>query len=249
MKTIRHAFVASAMMWTTQCLSESSGSPVFLGTLAKSDVIGIGTYGGWESGSDRLNNITYWLGDLGTNSVMLTPISSLDGQVFPQDVETNDTVVFLGIRLGWSLLPSNTVFRARPSSAWEWREKWVQAGSSGLIPLDPFRFPGTWIKVSTNTEATVNFISNVVQSLCVSPDLIRYSQSLIPPLDVGWDNELFLFKADAHMEMLKLEWGESEDFLVHILNSPQFPTRIRGSALFQLKKRFGWPATNTVPEP
>jgi len=248
MKNCRTALIVFVVACTAQCIAESSGSPVFLGILAESDVIGIGTYGGWEAGGDRINNITYWLGDLGTNSVLLSPIPGLDGPVFPQLVETNDIVVFLGTRLGWLQSPTNFVFRATPFSAWEWREKLMQAGSGETIPSPPFRFPGDWINVTTNSPATVNFISNVVQSLCVSPNLIQYSQSLIPPLNIEEENELFMFKADAHMEMLKLEWGESEDFLVHVLNSPQFPTRIRGSALFQLKKRFEWPATNTVPE-
>ena len=60
--------------------------------------------------------------------------------------------------------------------------------------------------------------------------------------------QFFIFKGDAMLEMLALEWSESEAFLEYVLNAPAYPRRVRGSALFQLKKRFDWPATNTVPE-
>ena len=244
--------VSIVIMSTLRCFAAGGQGMVgFLRALAGSDVVGIGVYGGtagdWEYRT-QINDITYWLGDPGTNSVLLAPIPGLDGPVFPQDEETNDVVVFFGTRLSWNPFISNAVFRSTPFSAWEWREKLTQTGSAGQLPPDnPFYFPGDWINVTTNSPATLNFISNVVHTLCVEPDLIEYSQALIPPLNVDWNNELFMFKADVHMEMLKLEWGEDEAFLVHVLNSPQYPRRFRGSALFQLQKRFGWSETNTVP--
>ena len=105
-----------------------------------------------------------------------------------------------------------------------------------------------WVGVGTNDTQVLNYVSNVVHSLCVSRDLIQYSQALIPAIEVNADSPLFLFKGDAMLEMLALEWSESEEFLEYVLNSSLYPRRSRGSALFQLKKRFDWPATNTVPE-
>ena len=125
----------------------------------------------------------------------------------------------------------------------------MQAGSAGQIPSSPFRFPGEWINVTTSSPATISFISNVVHSLCVTPNLIRYSEALVPPLEVEEGNELFMFKADTFMELTELQWAESEDFLIHILNDPQYPRKFRSLSLSYLKDRFGWPATNTVPEP
>ena len=246
---VQYALVAFFALQPPLCSGETSGDPPFVGTVGKSDVAGIGKYGGYDGiRLTRIDNITYWFGDPGTNSVVLTPLDWLDGNLFFQNVETNDTVVFFGIRQGWNPLPSNVVFRGKPASAWEWRENRLQAGSAEQIPSPPFQFPGTWINVTTSSLATVNFISNIIHSLCVSPNLNQYSDALIPPLEVDWENELSMFKADAHMELLALEGGGSEDFLVHVLNSPQYPRRFRGHALFQLKKRFDWPATNTVPE-
>lgn len=66
------------------------------------------------------------------------------------------------VMLSWE----NEVILAK-SSAWARRTKLTQAGSAGCVPLQPFRFSGDWINVTTNSPATVNFISNVVQSLCV----------------------------------------------------------------------------------
>ena len=242
--------VVSFAVLASRCPAESSGSPIFLQTVAHADVVGIGRCeGNAGSHSTRIHDIIYWFGDLGTNSVALTPFDLCDdGRLLP-DVGTNDTVVFFGIRKDWNPFLSNAVFRIKPMSAWELREKFVQAGSAEHIPDPPFQFPGAWINVTTSSPSTITFISNVVQSLCVSPDLIQYSEALIPPLKIGWESELFMFKADAFEEMLKLEWGENEDFLVHVLNSPQYTAQMRGSALFQLEKRFDWPATNTVPVP
>ncbi len=231
-------------------LGETAGNSPFVDTVGESDVAGIGKYGGFNGEHfTRIDDIVYWFGDPGTNSIVLTPLDWLDGELFVQDVKANDTVVFFGIRQGWNPLPSNTVFRTVNGSAWEWREKRLQAGAAGQTPNPPYQFPGTWINVTTSSPPTISFISNVVHSLCVSPDLNQYSEALIPPLEVGWESELFMFKGDAFMEMLNLLGGEDEDFLVHVLNSPQYPAKYRGSALFQLKKRFDWPATNTVPEP
>ena len=241
-------FVIVLVMRTIRGMSETSGMESFIQTLALSDVVGIGTYRSGDHEGDRIDNITYWTGDPGTNSVLLTPIEWLDGGLFSREVNTNDTVVFWGMRLGWKPSSSNEVILS-DSSAWTWRKILTRAGSAGQIPSSPFRIPGDWINVTTSSPATISFISNVVYSLCVSPDLTQYGRSLIPPLDVGWEDNLSVFKADAHLELLKLEWGENEDFLVQVLNNSQYPRKFRGGALFELKKRFGWPATNTVPEP
>lgn len=249
MKHFRVVLIMLIAIWNIQIYAGSGGMDGFLRSVASADVVGIGVHGGHVGDFiTRIDNAIFWLGDPGTNSVLLA-IGALDDSFYlDSEGSVGDTVVFWGMRLGWRQSPTNFAFRATPFSAWEWREKLTQTGSAGHIPTPPFQFSGTWINITTNSPTMVNFVSNVVQSLCVSPDLIRYSQSLIPPLDVGWDNELSLFKADAHMEMLKLEWGESEAFLVHVLNDPLQPRKFRGHALFQLQKRFGWSETNTVPE-
>ena len=252
MKYIKVALIVLTTLLTTR--SNARELRGFLQSVADADVIGIGVYGG-PVGSpalapvDRINNAVFWLGDPGTNSVVLTTEFLDDPFYMDSEVGIGDTVVFWGMRLGWEPFTSNTVFRGRPVSAWELREKQMQLGSTGQIPDPPCRFPGTWVNITTSSPPTVSFISNIVQSLCVSPNLNQYSETLVPPLEVGWENDLSMFKADAFMEMLKLLGREDEDFLVHVLNSPQYPGKYRGSALFQLKKRFDWPATNTVPEP
>ena len=250
MKHVRFAIVVFFAMWTIQIKAGPGGVYGFLQSVASADVVGMGVLG--DSSGDfatRIDNATFWLSNPETNSVLLT-IEALDDPFYLESPGTvGDTVVFWGMRQGWNPLPSNVVFRATPVSAWEYREKLMQAGSAEQIPSPPFQFPGTWINVTTSSLATVNFISNIIHSLCVSPNLNQYSDALIPPLEVDWENELSMFKADAHMELLALEGGGNEDFLEHVLNSPQYPRRFRGHALFQLKKRFDWPATNTVPEP
>jgi len=251
MKAIRIALVVLTAIGIALSFSEASKFPSLSRDLAESDIVGMGSYAGYDSLSRcyRIDNATYWLGDPGTNSVLIGAGHRESGFSYRTADVPGDQMIFFGNRLGWRQSPSNFVFRARPFSSWEWREKLMQAGSAGQVPSPPFKLYGDWINVETNSPAVVAFVSNVVHSLCVSPDLIRYSQSLIPPLNVEAEGELFEFKGDAHMDLMKLEWGEGEEFLEHVLNSPLYPRRFRGSALFQLKKRFDWPTTNTVPEP
>jgi len=252
MKYIKATFIVLATLLTTR--SHAQELYGFLQSVACADVIGIGVYGGpvgnpTLASVDRIDNAVFWLGDPGTNSVVLTTKFFDDPFYMDSQVDIGDTVVFWGMRLGWVPFTSNTVFRGKPVSAWEWREKQMQLGSAGQVPDPPYQFPGTWVNVTTSSLSTVSFISNIVQSLCVSPNLNQYSETLIPPLEVGWESELSLFKKDAHMELLALEWGEGEDFLVHVLSSPEYPRKFRGLALSYLQDRFDWPATNTVPVP
>lgn len=98
---IKYALVAFFTIQIPLSFAESSGNPPFLGTVGKSDVAGIGKYARLDGEHfTRIENITYWFGDLGTNSIVLTPLEWLDGELFFQDVKTNDTVVFFGIRQG-----------------------------------------------------------------------------------------------------------------------------------------------------
>ena len=53
----------------------------------------------------------------------------------------------------------------------------------------------------------------------------------------------------SFMPMWQLFWTGNEAELVAALNDPLLAPRLRNDALFNLKKRFGWSATNTVPEP
>ena len=169
--------------------------------------------------------------------------------MFMQNLEPGDKVIVFSSAWQWNPVPSNTVYRGVPTSAWEWREKLVLAGTSSLPNPELSPWNGVrWVNAGTNGTEVLNYVSNVVHSLCVSPDLIEYSRALAPAIGVEADSPLFMFKGEALLEMSLLEWGESESFLAQVLNDPLYQRKIRGLALSYLKDRFGWPATNTVPE-
>lgn len=249
MKLISRLLTMFFVLWISQSFVRSDVLDFFVSSLAKADVIGLGINGG-SAGENkrRIDQAVFWLGDPGTNSVILTASFVDDGVFWDWSETAGDFIFFWGVRKGWNQHETNLIFKATPHSAWELREKLTQAGAAEQMPSPPFEFPGDWINITTNSPATLNFISNVVHTLCVEPNLIEYSQALIPPLKVEEGNELFLFKADAFMEMTLLQWGEDEPFLVHVLNSSQYPRQFRGLALSYLQDRFGWPETNTVPE-
>ena len=224
-------------------LASVNGNAGLFSVIPYAQYIGIGTY----TEDRQIAAISTWHGNLETNSI--TIMDWRDGPVFMQNLEPGDKVILFSSARQWNPVPSNTVYRGKPPSAWEWREKLVSAGTSSLpnpelVPWNGIR----WVSAGTNDAQVLNYISNIVHTLHVSPDLIQYSQSLVPAIGVDVDSPLFMFKGEALLEMTLLEWAESESFLSYVLNNPQYPRKIRGLALSYLKDRFNWPATNTVPE-
>ncbi len=56
-------------------------------------------------------------------------------------------------------------------------------------------------------------------------------------------------KTMSHLALMELTWTSSESNLVTMVNDPLLFPKMRRHALFQLKKRLDWPATNKIPEP
>ena len=171
MKMIRCLLVLFVVIWKAQAYAESWGAPQFFYLLAKADTIGIGIDGGSAgAGKSRINNAVFWLGDPGTNHVVLSLRTV--GWDIPWD-PTNavgDRVFFWGVRQGWNKDSTNFTFRAMPYSAWELREKLIQAGSAKQTPTPSFEFSGNFIYLTTDSPAMVSFLSNAVHSLCVEPN-------------------------------------------------------------------------------
>ena len=254
MKRQRFFFIIALSEIIVSCYASASTKPEIpwdsisiLDRAANADIVGMGTYVDREGINDlRVNNVVYWLGSTGTNSIILhDDMGEMEGI---QPTWTNHPIVFFATTNEWKNLPSNTVLCS--DSAWERREKLTVIGP----PIPPSltnrtRFNTSWFPVFSNNTAMIEFASNVVYSMCVSRDLIKYSEALRPALNTDWEDELFVFKRDASTELIELECGESEEFLVHMLNDPLMPRKFRGMALFYLQKRFSWSETNTVPEP
>lgn len=59
-----------------------------------------------------------------------------------------------------------------------------------------------------------------------------------------------LYWSMSFWPIIEFIWDEPEEAnLVEMINDPLLTRMLRARAMGQLKKRFDWPATNTVPEP
>jgi len=253
MKPLALGLALTCVAFTVSAHGESSGRQPLLASLAKSDVVGMGRFAGYIYSGHFLakpcvSNITYWVGDTNAAHVVLTYPTWSDGSMFPQDVKENDIVLFWGTRAAWNPLAEGDTL-LWDSSAWDTRQKLLRAGSASVPPPDMVNFIGDCLKVASSESAEVAYVSNVVASLCVTTNLVLYSKALIPVLTVSATDDLFIFKADAFEEILKLQWGESEDFLVGVMNDTDFPMQFRRLALSYLKTRFDWPEESEVPDP
>ncbi len=108
--------------------------------------------------------------------------------------------------------------------------------------------PPTWYALETNDVDHLNFFSNLVESIVIARDkglLYTTLRDAIKSDETGADP----YETMSVLTMRELFWVDSETNLVKALYDPLLAPRFRRHALFQLKRRFDWPATNTVPEP
>ena len=108
--------------------------------------------------------------------------------------------------------------------------------------------PPTWYALETNDVEHLAFFSNLVESIVIGRNrnlLYTTLRDAIKSDETGSDP----YKTMSGLTMQELFWTDDETNLVQALYDPLLAPRFRRHALSQLKMRFGWPATNTVPEP
>lgn len=113
--------------------------------------------------------------------------------------------------------------------------------SASLIPNpEPYA-------LETNDVEHLAFFSNIVKSVVVARDRDLLYTTLRDAIKSDESGGPF-YGGMSSMPMWQLLWTGEETNLVQALYDPLVSTRFRRHALSQLKMRFGWPATNTVPE-
>lgn len=115
------------------------------------------------------------------------------------------------------------------------------------LPKFVYPNPPTWYALETNDVEHIAFFSNLVESIVIARnrellyttlrDIIKRDESGAPP-----------YKTMSALTMQELFWTDGETNLVEALHDSLLAPRFRYDALFELKKRFGWSETNTVPE-
>lgn len=111
--------------------------------------------------------------------------------------------------------------------------------------------PPTWFALETNDVEHIHFFSNIVESVVKSRDRRLFyttTRDAIKARESG-DPDERLYWAMSFWPLLEFIWEETEEAnLVEMINDPLLTRKLRVRAMGQLKKRFGWPATNTIPE-
>ena len=216
--------------------------------LAFADIAGIGKCVDVTSNDTmHVEMKSYWFGNQETNVLELTKAAN-DMVELMGTFEIGQDVIFFATTNEWKRTSSGR--ESSSISAWNFRALLTEVGSPCPPSLGSMsnRAP-SWFPVGSNDTETISFVSNLVHTACVSRNLNHYYEALRSALSTTNDAQaLYKFMPDAFREMLALESGENEAFLVNALNDPLLSRKFRGMALFNLKKRFGWSETNTVPE-
>jgi hypothetical protein len=92
---------------------------------------------------------------------------------------------------------------------------------------------------------------NIVESVVVNRDRRLFyttTRDAIKASESG-DPDEELYRLMSFWPLLEFIWEEEEEAsLVEMINDPLLTRMLRARAMGQLKKRFDWSATNTIPE-
>ncbi len=220
----------------------------YLKAFQYADVVGVGTVVGHHDNSLVIDVNNYWTGSFATNPV------AIDGAFseWTDDMLANATNCYSGKSIVFFAMTNEWKSAApkRPKN-----EYLILDTGVCLTNIDGFcapKFiwsdPPTWFALETNDEEHLVFYSNIVQSIVVTKDRSRLYTTLRDAIKSDESGEQ-PYKGMSFRPLWELLWTADETNLVKALYDPLLAPRFRSDALFQLQKRFGWPATNTVPEP
>ncbi len=243
---LRKLLLSYFVITGTITLSATVGDPAaelfYLKGFQYADVAGVGTAVENHGNSLVIDVKNYWFGSFATNPI------TIDGAGLLPD-STNyyhaKNIVFFAMTNEWkSAVPT------RPSL-----EFVIWDSSVAFTNLDGYcspKFvsydPPTWFALETNDVEHLAFFSNVVKSIVVAKDMDLLYTTLRDAVKSDESGKQ-PYKGMAFMPLWELTWRADETNLVKMLYDPLLTPKFRRSALSQLKKRFDWPATNTVPEP
>jgi hypothetical protein len=190
----------------------------------------------------------FWTGGFETNPIL---INGAYGE-WSDGVDRNDPDYYDGKFIVF-FATTNMKRRALSNSpsfgTWDFDKPLAFTNSCGTCELKfVFSNPPTWYAVETNDTERLTFFSNIVNSIVVNRNRDLFYTTLrdaVKQDESGADP----YKTMSHITLMELTWTSSETNLVEMVNDSLLFPKMRRHALFQLKKRFDWPATNTIPIP
>lgn len=219
----------------------------YLSVFQYADVAGMGYAVGHGYDSLMIDVKHYWTGGFPTNPVS---INAAFGGWTDEMVENAATcyngkaIVFFAMTNDWKV-----AVPPRPPTEHVILDNSVYMTNSGGFCTPKFvsSYPPAWFAMETNDVEHVAFFSNIVASTVVARDRDLLYATLRDAIR-GDETGKELYSAMSIMPMMELFWTGSETNLVEALYDPLLPPRFRKFALSELKSRFDWPATNTIPE-
>lgn len=194
----------------------------------------------------------YWVGSFTTNPV---PITGAFSDWTTKEVVENGTNYFKGRKVVFFAMTNEwktAVYGRTGDSGIIWNSGMILTNFGGYCsPKFVWHYPPTWFALETNDVEHIHFFSNIVESVVKSRDRRLFyttTRDAIKARESG-DPDERLYWAMSFWPLLEFIWEETEEAnLVEMINDPLLTRKLRVRAMGQLKKRFGWPATNTIPE-
>lgn len=158
------------------------------------------------------------------------------------------TIVFFAIINEWK-----TAVRDRPRmDGIIWDTGLIFTNYGGYCsPKFVLDHPPAWFSLETNDVWHINFFSNIVESIVARRDRRLFYTTTRDAMRAGesGDPDEELYWTMSFWPLIEFIWDEPEEAnLVEMINDPLLISKMRARAMGQLKKRFGWPATNFIPE-
>ncbi|MGI5870211.1 MAG: hypothetical protein ACOX9C_12315 [Kiritimatiellia bacterium] len=255
MKTKKISF---AILFLASICQGANPAAELMSSIQYSDIAGVGTIEGLSNAVMTINVNNYWLGEGPAGLLTIANSGDWEPQLMPPPAPGIEPVYSEDKRPG--MMGKTVVFFAMTN---EWKTSSLQLRSFtefdwGLVnsftnigPACAPRFFDIgctpWFVVETNDVDRLAFFSNITHNIFYTRnrrDFYRELRDILKP-DLSCDS---FYKAMASKPMADLLWSSEETNLVEALHDPLLAPRFRRHALWTLKKRFDWPATNTVPE-
>ena len=240
-KTLLACFLSAVTMTLYSTVRDPIAETRYLKGFQYSDVAGVGTAIGLNGNSLVIDVKNYWLGSFSTNPVTIDGAGLL---VDSTNYYQGKNIVFFAMTNEWkSAVPTRPLLESII-----WDSSVIFTNLDGYCsPKFVCDDPPTWFALETNDVQHLAFFSNIVKSIVIAKDRDLLYTTLRDAVKSDESGEQ-PYKGMSFMPLWELTWRDDETNLVKMLNDPLLTPKFRQSALSQLKKRFDWPATNTVPE-
>ena len=238
-----------------QCMAEYIGETANVRnfrTFQYTDFAGEGTVVDYYDDTLVIDVKNYWFGNFPTNPVPITGASLEwvdDESADATNYFNGKTIVFFAMTNEWK----GTIPKKSNADEIVWDTSVLFTNSGGYCQPKFVRNypPPTWFALETNDVAHLHFFSNIVESVVANRDRQLFYTTTRDAIMAGesGDPGERLYWLMSFWPLLEFIWDEEEEAsLVEMINDPLLTRKLRARAMGQLKKRFGWSATNTIPE-